>query len=201
MKTLTNRNFVPRLVDMIYEIREDYREAYNKTNLEYICEELAEEIRSSLSYNISGDYYFANLYLDKIEELQDEIRAELDRLHEDFMERYQDIIDSNCLFDMMSYLKDPNGNLLFNFDDEDFDLYGELDEIMSNPNNLAYELVKDKLDEYFYEVYLEDEAGEWGEAHDYDNMRWAEDILLDYVNLLSPEEREFMKKMREGGDK
>lgn len=203
MNSLKNREFAPRIVDLINEVREDYREAYNKTNLEYVCEDLAEELRRSLSYSMP-EYSLVNEYLDKLEELESDRDNELERLHEMFLSEFAYYIDCNCLYDMFEDLKDPNGKQIFNYSDPDFDsdiLENELEEIMSCPNNLAYELVKDKLDMYFFEVFLYEEAGEWGEAHEYDMLSWAYELLTDYIRMLSPEEEEFMKNMREGGDK
>jgi len=200
MKSLTNREFAKKLTDFIYDVREDYRECYNKTDLELVCEDLADEVRQSLSYSVK-EYSLVNSYLDKIEELERDRDNELNCVHDYFMENFLNCINYECLYEMMYDLKDPAGNYIFNFNDEEFNFEVELEEIMSCPNNCAYELVKDQLDNYFCEVYISEEAYEWGETHEYYLLSWACEVLNDYIYLLSPEEREFMKNMRERGDK
>ena len=192
MKALTNREFAGRLTELIYEIREDYRECYNKTELEYVCERLADELRESLSYQ-TKEYHLLNFYLDEIQDLRNSIDKELNSIYSDFMDDFINIIDYESLCNLFLDLKDPASNKLFDTENEDFDLEFELEEIMSNPNNLAYDLVKDKLDYYFWEGYIPQECYEWGAASDYDKLEWARQVLEEYCYLLSPEEREFIR--------
>ena len=194
MRTLTNREFAGRISELILEIREDYRNCYDKTELEYICERLADKVRDALSYDFD-EYYLVKSYLKEIKTLEDDMELEYYRLHSDFMDDFYNIIDYDCLFDMYYDLKDPNGNLIFVPEDEDFDLVEELEAINSNPNNLAYELVREKAEYYFTEVYIPEETYEWGEAHDYDNLAWAHCTLVENTYLLSPQEQEFMNNL------